>query len=120
MKRVMIIDDSEVYRFLVRINLAEAGYDVIEGNDGQDALTKLKQAQVNLIICDLNMPEMDGLTFVKWVKQMPAHKFTPIIMLTTESDAELQKRGQEVGVRIWMVKPFTKEHLLETVSKLLM
>ena len=98
--------------------LKGAGYAVLEGRDGRDALTKLTGQKVNLIISDVNMPNMDGIAFVKAVKQLPAYKFTPIIMLTTESDESKKREGQAAGARAWVVKPFQPEHLLMAVQKL--
>ena len=85
-KTIMIVDDSASMRQVVGITLKGAGYDVLEGIDGLDALAVLKGQKVHLIICDVNMPNMDGISFVKAVKLLPAYKFTPIIMLTTESE----------------------------------
>jgi two-component system chemotaxis response regulator CheY len=119
-KTIMIVDDSASMRQVVAIALKGEGYDVIEGRDGADALTKLTGQKVHLIISDVNMPNMDGITFLKAVKQMPAYKFTPIIMLTTESAAEKKAEGQAAGAKAWMVKPFKPEMLLGAVQKLVM
>ncbi len=119
-KTIMIVDDSASMRQVVAIALKGAGYDVLEGRDGADALTKLTGQKVHLIISDVNMPNMDGITFLKQVKQMPAYKFTPIIMLTTESAAEKKAEGQAAGAKAWMVKPFKPEMLLGAVQKLVM
>ena len=117
-KLIMIVDDSASMRMVVGIALKGAGYAVLEGRDGRDALTKLTGQKVNLIISDVNMPNMDGIAFVKAVKQLPAYKFTPIIMLTTESDESKKREGQAAGARAWVVKPFQPEHLLAAVQKL--
>ncbi len=117
-KLIMIVDDSASMRMVVGIALKGAGYAVLEGRDGRDALTKLTGQKVNLIISDVNMPNMDGIAFVKAVKQLPAYKFTPIIMLTTESDESKKREGQAAGARAWVVKPFQPEHLLMAVQKL--
>src|SRR4051812_16820210 len=119
-KTIMIVDDSASMRQVVGIALKGEGYDVIEGRDGVDALSKLTGQKVHLIISDVNMPNMDGITFLKAVKQMPAYKFTPIIMLTTESAAEKKAEGQAAGAKAWMVKPFKPEMLLGAVQKLVM
>jgi two-component system chemotaxis response regulator CheY len=119
-KTIMIVDDSASMRQVVSIALKGAGYDVLEGRDGADALTKLTGQKVHLIISDVNMPNMDGITFLKAVKQMPAYKFTPIIMLTTESGADKKAEGQAAGAKAWMVKPFKPEMLLGAVQKLVM
>ena len=117
-KTIMIVDDSASMRLVVGIALKDAGYAVIEGRDGKDALAKLGAQKVNLIISDVNMPNMDGISFLKAVKQMPAYKFTPIIMLTTESGAEKKREGQAAGAKAWVVKPFDPDVLLGAVKTL--
>lgn len=117
-KTIMIVDDSASMRRVVSIALKGAGYDVLEGVDGSDALTKLTGQKVHLIISDVNMPVMDGITFLKSVKQMPAYKFTPVIMLTTESDESKKREGQSAGARAWVVKPFQPERLVDAVQRL--
>jgi two-component system chemotaxis response regulator CheY len=117
-KTILVVDDSASLRQVVGIALKGAGYDVVEGVDGKDALTKLDGRKVNLIISDVNMPNMDGITFVKAVKQHPNYKFTPIIMLTTESQEAKKAEGQAAGAKAWVVKPFRPEQMLAAVSKL--
>ncbi len=117
-KTIMIVDDSSSMRMVVGIALKGAGYTVLEGRDGQDALNKLTGQKVHLIISDVNMPIMDGISFVKAVKQLPAYKFTPIIMLTTESEESKKREGQAAGAKAWVVKPFKPEQLLSAVQKL--
>ena len=117
-KTIMIVDDSSSMRMVVGIALKGAGYTVLEGRDGQDALSKLTGQKVHLIISDVNMPVMDGISFVKAVKQLPAYKFTPIIMLTTESEESKKREGQAAGAKAWVVKPFKPEQLLGAVQKL--
>jgi two-component system chemotaxis response regulator CheY len=119
-KNILIVDDSASVRQVVGISLKQAGYDVIEGVDGKDALKKLTGQKVHLIISDVNMPNMDGISLVKAVKQMPAYKFTPIVMLTTESQDAKKKEGQEAGAKAWVVKPFKPEQLLGVVQKLVL
>ena len=114
----MIVDDLASMRQVVGIALKGAGYAVIEGRDGKDALTKLSGQKVHLIISDVNMPNMDGISFVKAVKQIPAYKFTPIIMLTTESDVSKMQEGKAAGARAWVVKPFQPEQMLDAVQRL--
>jgi two-component system chemotaxis response regulator CheY len=117
-KTVMIVDDSPSLRTAVTIALENAGYDVLVGEDGADALTKLEGQKVHLIISDLNMPNMDGFTFIQKVKEIPSYKFTPIVMLTTEASDDKKAQGKSVGVRAWMVKPFKPEAMLDAVSKI--
>jgi two-component system chemotaxis response regulator CheY len=117
-KTIMVVDDSISIRQVVGLALKQAGYDVIEGCDGRDALAKLTGQKVNLIISDVNMPNMDGISFVRELKTRPAYKFTPVLMLTTESQEDKKEQGKAAGARAWMVKPFKPEALLAAVQKL--
>ena len=119
-KAILIVDDSASVRQVVSIALRGAGYDVIEGCDGKDALTKLNGQKIHLIISDVNMPNMDGITFVKEVKKLPSYKFTPIIMLTTESQEGKKQEGQAAGAKAWVVKPFQPAQMLTAVAKLIL
>ncbi|MEW5943137.1 MAG: response regulator [Pseudomonadota bacterium] len=119
-KTILIVDDSASLRQVVSIALKGAGYDVIEACDGKDALGKLTGQKVHLIISDVNMPNMDGITFVKNVKQLPNYKFTPVIMLTTESQEGKKQEGQAAGAKAWVVKPFQPAQMLTAVSKLIL
>jgi two-component system chemotaxis response regulator CheY len=116
----MVVDDSASLRQVVGIALKGAGYDVIEGCDGKDALAKMTGQKIHLIISDVNMPNMDGITFVKHVKQHPNYKFTPVIMLTTESQESKKAEGQAAGAKAWVVKPFKPEQMLGAVQKLVL
>lgn len=119
-KTIMIVDDSASLRQVVSISLRGAGYDVIEGSDGVDALKKLTGQKVHLIISDVNMPNMDGISLVKKVKEMSTYKFTPIVMLTTESQDEKKREGQAAGAKAWVLKPFNPTQLLSVVQKLVL
>jgi len=119
-KTIMIIDDSTSLRQVVNITLKGAGYDVIEASDGNDAIGKLDGKKINLIISDVNMPGLNGIDMVKKIKQMAQYKFTPIIMLTTESHDNMKQAGKEAGVKAWMVKPFNPNQMLDAVSKLIL
>lgn len=119
-KTILVVDDSASVRQVVSIALRGAGYDVIEGFDGKDALGKLTGQKVHLVISDVNMPNMDGITFVKELKKRPAYKFTPVIMLTTESQEGKKQEGQAAGARAWVVKPFQPPQMLAAVSKLIL
>ena len=119
-KSIMIVDDSPSLRQVVSIALKGAGYDVTEACDGKDALAKLTGQKVHLIISDVNMPNMDGISFVKAAKQLPAYKFTPIIMLTTEMGEGKKQEGQAAGAKAWVVKPFQPAQMLAAVSKLVL
>ena len=118
-KTILIVDDSASLRQVVNIALASAGYEVIEAVDGVDALTKLDGRKIHLIISDVNMPNMDGITLVKEIKQKADYKYTPIIMLTTESQDDMKAQGQAAGARAWVVKPFQPAQMLAAVSKLI-
>lgn len=119
-KTIMVVDDSASLRQVVGIALRGAGYEVLEGCDGRDALSKLTGQKVHLIISDVNMPHMDGISFVKAVKAMPAYRFTPVIMLTTESAEAKKAEGQAAGAKAWVVKPFRPEVMLNAVQKLVL
>jgi len=119
-KTIMIIDDSMSLRQVVGIALAGAGYEVLEACDGRDALGKLDGRKVHLMICDVNMPNLDGIGFLKAVRELPAYRFTPVIMLTTEAGEDRKKEGQAAGARAWVVKPFKPEQLLLAVAKLIL
>jgi two-component system, chemotaxis family, chemotaxis protein CheY len=119
-KSILIVDDSASVRQVVGISLRHAGYDVIEGHDGKDALSKLTGQKVHLLIRDVNMPNLDGIGLVKAVKAMPAYKFTPIVMLTTESQDTKKREGQAAGAKAWIVKPFKPDQLLDVVQKLVL
>ncbi len=119
-KTILIVDDSASVRSVVGIALRGAGYQVIEGRDGVDALSKLTGQKVHLIISDVNMPNMDGITFLKNVKALPAYRFTPVIMLTTESQEAKKREGQMAGAKAWVVKPFQPPVLLSAVEKLVL
>lgn len=119
-KTILIVDDSASVRQVVGIALKGAGYSVIEGCDGQDALGKLSGQKVHLIISDVNMPRMDGITFLKSVKALPAYRFTPVIMLTTENQEAKKREGQMAGAKAWVVKPFQPPQLLAAVEKLVL
>lgn len=119
-KTVMVVDDSASLRQVVSMTLKAAGYEVVEACDGRDALGKLGGQKVHLVISDVNMPNMDGLTFVREMKKNPTYKFTPVIMLTTEAGEEKKAAGQSAGARAWVVKPFQPQQMLAAVSKLVM
>jgi two-component system chemotaxis response regulator CheY len=119
-KTILIVDDSASLRQVVTIALKGAGYTVIEACDGTDALKKIKGQKINLVISDVNMPNMDGITFVKEMKKLPEFKFTPVIMLTTEGQEAKKQEGQAAGAKAWMVKPFQPPQMLAAVAKLIM
>ena len=119
MAQVLAVDDSLSLRKLVAQTLMSAGHTVTEAANGAEALALIKQKQFNLIISDINMPVMDGLTFIKQVRALGAYKFTPILVLTTEMDPNKKKIAKESGATGWLVKPFDPEQLLGTIRKVL-
>jgi len=118
-KTIMTVDDSASVRQMVAYTLREAGYDVVEACDGVDALAKIDSATYNLVITDLNMPRMDGITLIKELRTKPKIKFTPILMLTTESQSEKKMEGKSAGATGWIVKPFKPEQLVTVVKKVI-
>ncbi|MBF0110919.1 MAG: response regulator [Magnetococcales bacterium] len=118
-KKIMTVDDSSSVRQMVGLTLKGAGYDVVEAVDGQDALTKLKASPVDMVVTDLNMPNMDGITLIKELRALPNFKFIPIVMLTTESQAGRKQEGKAAGATGWIVKPFKPPQLLEVIKKVL-
>ncbi len=119
MSKVLVVDDSVSMRQMVVFTLTSAGYQVTEKNDGQQALDAVKTTQFDVIVSDVNMPVMDGITFVKNVRMLPNYKFTPILMLTTESGGDKKTEGKAAGATGWIVKPFNPEQLLATIKKVL-
>lgn len=116
--KVLTVDDSKTMRDMVSFTLKGAGHDVVEANDGQQALSVLlADSKVDLIITDVNMPNMDGITLVKRIRENPAFKSTPILILTTEADAQKKSQGREAGATGWIVKPFSPDKLLQVVAK---
>lgn len=117
-KTILVVDDSSSFRTVVKMALQKAGYDVVEACDGVDATKKLDGRKLHLIVCDVNMPNMDGLSFVRHLKAHATYKFTPVIMLTTESQEAKKAEGRAAGVRAWITKPFQPSQLVEAAAKL--
>ena len=116
-KTLLIVDDSASMRQLVTFALKGAGYEVIAAVHGKDALGKLDGAKVDMVVTDLNMPEMDGISLIKALRSSPNHRFTPVLMLTTESQETRKQEGKQAGASGWIVKPFTPEQLIDTVKR---
>lgn len=116
---ILIVDDSISIRQSVRFVLEENGYTVFEAGDGVEGLKRLEEQKVQLVITDVNMPNMDGLTFVKKIRQTDGIKFIPILVLTTESQGAVVDEGKKAGATGWIVKPFNNDKLLETIKKVL-
>jgi len=119
MASVLAVDDSASMRQMVSFTLKGAGYDVVEAADGVEALTMAQGQSVDLVVTDVNMPNMDGITLIKQLRGLPAYKFTPMLMLTTESGSEKKQQGKAAGATGWIVKPFNPDQLLATVKKVL-
>lgn len=115
---VLVVDDSASMRQVINFTLTEQGYEVIEAVNGKDGCSKLAD-NIKLIITDLYMPEMNGIELIKQVRQSTTNKYTPIIMLTTETESDKQEEGRKAGATAWIVKPFAPEKLKETVQKVL-
>jgi len=116
-KTVLTVDDSRTMREMVAFTLRGAGYEVLEAGDGQQALALVNTNKVDLVIADLNMPVMDGLTLIRRLRAMPAYRTVPILMLTTESDDRKKQEGRAAGATGWIVKPFNPEKLISVVQK---
>ena len=119
MKTILAVDDSVTMRQMVSFCLSDAGYRVIEAADGEEALAKLQTGGADLVITDLNMPRMDGIALIRAARALPALRGTPILMLTTESQAERKAEGQAAGATGWVVKPFQPEQLLRVIRRVL-
>ena len=116
-KRIITVDDAQTMRRLVCYTLRGVGHDVIEAQDGVDALRVLEKQDVDLVITDVNMPNMDGLELVRRLRALPKFQSTPILLLTTESDPEKKKQGKEAGATGWITKPFQPDQLVAAVAK---
>ena len=118
-KRILIVDDSVSMRGMIRSALRSGSFEVVEAANGPDALTVLDRQEVDLIITDVNMPDMDGISLVKAIRHRPATKVTPVLVLTTECGAELKQAGRAAGATGWIVKPFSPQQLVQVVAKVL-
>jgi two-component system chemotaxis response regulator CheY len=118
-KTIMAVDDSASVRMMVNFTLSAQGYDVVEAVNGIDALKKLDSRHVDMLITDINMPELDGINLVQKVRENPVYKFIPIIILTTESQKEKRIEGKAAGATGWIVKPFKPDQLIAVVRKVL-
>ncbi|GMQ88382.1 MAG: response regulator [Gammaproteobacteria bacterium] len=119
MATILAVDDSNSMRQMVSFTLKQAGHDVTEAADGVEALELAKKGSFNLVISDVNMPKMDGLTLIKQLRTLPSYKFTPLLMLTTESGSDKKQEGKAAGATGWIVKPFNPDQLLTTVNRVL-
>ena len=119
MGKILIVDDSSLIRSVASGAATEAGHQAITAENGQEGLDKLSEHKFDLIFSDVNMPVMGGLEMVEKIKQNEAYKYIPIIMLTTESNPDLKAKGQALGVKAWMLKPFNKNKFFMAVKKLI-
>lgn len=119
MATILTVDDSTSMRQMVAFTLKGAGYDVTEATDGEEALRLAKSRRFNLVLTDVNMPKMDGITLTKELRKLPDYRFTPILTLTTESTAEKKMEGKSAGATGWLVKPFNPDQLVNTVKRVL-
>lgn len=117
-KSILIVDDSVSIRQLVSMSLKKAGFSVVEAENGKAAMQKLDGTKFSLIISDVNMPQMNGIEFLKAVKADSRYQFTPVLMLTTESQESKKQEGKAAGAKAWLVKPFKEDILLKAVSRL--
>lgn len=119
MSKILAADDSASMRQMVSFTLKGSGYEVVEAVDGVDALSKAKSESFDLVLSDVNMPNMDGIDLVKNLRTLPNYKFTPILMLTTESGTDKKMEGKQAGATGWIVKPFNPDQLLSTIKRVL-
>lgn len=116
-KTIMIVDDAPSVRKIVGMALREAGYEVVEASNGEDAAHKLDGRKLDLVICDLNMPIMDGIGFLETIRSQQNYRFTPVIMLTTETAEEKKTQARAAGAKAWLTKPFQPSTMLSAVAK---
>ena len=119
MKTILTVDDSPSIRQMTAFTLRGAGYDVLEACDGADGFEKARVRAVDLVLTDLNMPNVDGLTLIRRLRELPAYRTTPILVLTTEAGAAMKARGKEAGATGWLVKPFDPGLLLDVARRVL-
>ncbi len=119
MASILTVDDSTSMRQMVSFTLTGAGHDVVESVDGVQALEIAKTRSFDMVVTDVNMPNMDGISLIKELRNLPAYKFIPILMLTTESGSDKKQEGKAAGATGWIVKPFEPEQLLSTIKKVL-
>jgi two-component system chemotaxis response regulator CheY len=117
MTKVLVVDDSNSIRDMVCFTLKSAGYQTVEASDGQQGLNTAKTGTFDLVISDVNMPNMDGITLCSELRKLPSFKFTPILMLTTESSGDMKQRGKAAGATGWLVKPFNPDKLIATIKR---
>ena len=118
-KELLIVDDSTSMRQMVAFALTAGGYSVREAEDGQAALDIARTQRFDAVVTDVNMPRMDGIALIRELRQLPSYRFTPLLMLTTESGADKKSEGKAAGATGWLVKPFDPDQLVATIRKVL-
>lgn len=119
MQRILAVDDSNSIRQMVALTLTQAGYEVVQATDGQNALEIARRQTVDAAIIDINMPRLDGITLVRELRSLPGYKYTPLLILTTESSPEKKTEGRSAGATGWIVKPFDPDKLLMTLRRVI-
>jgi len=119
MTKILAVDDSASMRQMVSFTLSGAGYDVTDACDGQQALDAAKKQQFDVVVSDVNMPVMDGITLIRELRKLPQYKNTPLLMLTTESSGNKKMEGKQAGATGWIVKPFNPDQLLKTIRRVI-
>lgn len=117
MAKILVVDDSASLRNMVAFSLKQSNHEVMEASDGNDALMKAKNGSYDLVLTDVNMPGMDGITLCGELRKLPAYKVKPILILTTESNADIKQKGKTAGATGWLVKPFSPDKLLSTIQR---
>ena len=117
MSKILVVDDSNSIRDMVSFTLKSSGYQTVEAHDGQDGLSKAQTGTFDLVITDVNMPNMDGITLCQELRKLTSFQYTPILMLTTESSSDMKQRGKAAGATGWLVKPFNPDKLLATIKR---
>ncbi|MFP8965274.1 response regulator [Pokkaliibacter sp. CJK22405] len=117
MPSILVVDDSASLRSMVSFTLKQQGHTVTEADNGRDALSKIQGNKFDLVLTDVNMPIMDGITLCAELRKLPAFKFTPILMLTTESSSDMKQKGKSAGATGWLVKPFNPDTLISTIKR---
>jgi two-component system, chemotaxis family, chemotaxis protein CheY len=118
-KTILAVDDSASMRQMVAVTLRAAGYEVVEASDGDEALEYARKHRVDLVLADVNMPRMDGITLIAQLRTLSNYHLTPLLLLTTESSSERKMQGKQAGATGWMIKPFQPEQLLATLERVL-
>ena len=119
MATILVVDDSTTMRQMVCFTLTSAGHEVVEAADGHEGVAAARQGKFDLVITDVNMPGMNGIELVRALRALPEYKFTPMLVLTTESEQSIKQKGRDAGATGWIVKPFSPDVLLNTLAKVL-